>query len=246
MGSRQLSPAPRLQHSPNPTSLRGCGPGFPRGDPSAQPPPESERAEAEGSRAPPIRGELPGLESPTSNQDPGGPSRPAGRPAANAEALSLAWSGCGSPGPHALGRSLRVQEEVVENEAKEKAQRQSQPRPQDPGGGGRAPAGAAGAGGTAAGVGRAYVMSLCRGGRCTFRTTHFTIHSMPSRTPWLWRQWGEEGPAGPPAAGWGPHSPGEGRARLGQAVPPADLGGAVAERRLDVGDGQAGLGAVRL
>lgn len=33
--------------------------------------------------------------------------------------------------------------------------------------------------------GRAYVMSLCRGGRCTFRTTHFTIHSMPSRTPLL-------------------------------------------------------------
>lgn len=38
-------------------------------------------------------------------------------------------------------------------------------------------------------AGCAYVMSRCRGGRCTFRTTHFTIHSMPSRTPLLWRQW---------------------------------------------------------
>lgn len=37
-------------------------------------------------------------------------------------------------------------------------------------------------------ISHTYVMSLCRGGRCTFRTTHFTIHSMPSRTPLLWRQ----------------------------------------------------------
>lgn len=36
-----------------------------------------------------------------------------------------------------------------------------------------------------AGLRHAYVMSLCRGGRWTFRTTHFTIHSMPSRTPLL-------------------------------------------------------------
>lgn len=39
-----------------------------------------------------------------------------------------------------------------------------------------------------------------------------------------------------------PHSPSEGRAGLGQAVAPADLGGAIAERSLDVGDGEAGLG----
>lgn len=58
-----------------------------------------------------------------------------------------------------------------------------------------------GAAGTSWGAGRAYVMSLCRGGRCTFRTTHFTIHSMPSRTPWLRRQWGKGGPSGPPATG---------------------------------------------
>lgn len=59
----------------------------------------------------------------------------------------------------------------------------------------------------AAGAGRAYVMSLCRGGRCTFRTTHFTIHSMPSRTPWLWRQWGQGGPLGPRPQGAGPTHP---------------------------------------
>lgn len=35
------------------------------------------------------------------------------------------------------------------------------------------------------GAGCAYVMSRCLGGRRTFRTTHFTIHSMPSRTPLL-------------------------------------------------------------
>lgn len=43
----------------------------------------------------------------------------------------------------------------------------------------------------------------------------------------------------------GPHSPREGRAGLGQAVPPADLGDAVAERRLDVGDREARLREAR-
>lgn len=41
-----------------------------------------------------------------------------------------------------------------------------------------------------------YVMSLCRGGRWMFRTTHFTIHSMPSRTPLLQRQGCEAGGLG--------------------------------------------------
>lgn len=35
------------------------------------------------------------------------------------------------------------------------------------------------------------MMSLCRGGRWMFRTTHFTIHSMPSRTPLLRTRGGE-------------------------------------------------------
>lgn len=49
-----------------------------------------------------------------------------------------------------------------------------------------------------------------------------------------------------PGAQGKPHSPREGRAGLGQAVAPADLGGAVAEHSLDVGDGEASLGEARL
>lgn len=45
-------PTLRLHQNPNPTSLWGCGPGFPHGDPSAQPPPESEGVEAKGSQSP--------------------------------------------------------------------------------------------------------------------------------------------------------------------------------------------------
>lgn len=49
------------------------------------------------------------------------------------------------------------------------------------------------------------------------------------------------GPRGP----WGrvrAHSPCEGGAGLGQAVPSADLGGAVTERSLDIRNGEASLG----